>query len=373
MARKVFSRRDKVYFKGPVKFDGSVVMDTDGTIGNTTVNATDRLYFRDSGIYIYSNADGKMTLMADGTDADDITIGCTTTYSDNITISTDKKLYLRDTGLYLYSNADGKLTLTADGTGADDITISGTTTHDDNITIGTDKKIYLRDSGIYIQSSADGKILISSDGGSTDDITLSGTITLDDDLFTPTDKKIQFRDANHYIHSSGAGVITIVSDGGSVNIDNDFSYGGHKLNQVLHLNIFTNPGTDWVPQLEGMNLAANKSAKKFWIPLPVKVGDEINSYMIVGDVTEVGGDTVTLDAKIVKINIANPITTTDITGGGISQVTADGNFTSVATLSAAETVATGKQYVIEVNGTTSNVSGTEQILIMGVELRLNRK
>lgn len=40
------------------------------------------------------------------------------------------KLYFRDSGLYMYSSADGKITIVADGSSTDDITLSGTVTFD---------------------------------------------------------------------------------------------------------------------------------------------------------------------------------------------------------------------------------------------------
>jgi hypothetical protein len=133
------------------------------------------------------------------------------------------------------------------------------------------------------------------------------------------------------------------------------------------------PGTDWTPAITGAILANNKSAKKCWLPLNyLKIGDEIVSYKIVGDMHEEGGDTCTFDCKIVSVNKADPLTTTDITGGGISQVTADGNFDSEATLSSLETVATDKQYLLELEGTTSNVSENEFIKVMGAEVKVRR-
>lgn len=47
---------------------------------------------------------------------------------DDITVNTNKKIQFRDTGIYLQSGEDGKLTVNADGTGTDDITLSGSVT-----------------------------------------------------------------------------------------------------------------------------------------------------------------------------------------------------------------------------------------------------
>jgi len=131
---------------------------------------------------------------------------------------------------------------------------------------------------------------------------------------------------------------------------------------------YPNPGTDWTPELKGAGLAASKTAKKVWLPLNfLKVGDKIISYTLNGDAVETTA--LTLDCKLVKVNLADPITTTDVTGGGITQITADGNFSSEATLTAAETVAVDKQYVLEITGTTDT---SDTITVMGAEVVVRR-
>ncbi len=136
---------------------------------------------------------------------------------------------------------------------------------------------------------------------------------------------------------------------------------------------YPNPGTDWTPEKVGAGLGANLAAKTCWLPLNfLKIGDQIISYKIVGDMHEEGGDTCTLDAKIYSVNKADPLTTTDIAGGGIAQVTADGNIDVEAVLTAPEVVVTDKQYGLEITGTTSNVSANEKIEIIGVEIKVIR-
>lgn len=128
------------------------------------------------------------------------------------------------------------------------------------------------------------------------------------------------------------------------------------------------PGTGWTPKVEGAGLAASLSAQKMWLPLNwLKIGDGIVSYKLVGDVVEVAA--ATLDCKLVRVNKADPLTTTDIAGGGIAQVTADGNFDVEATLSAVETVATDKQYVLEITGTTGV---GDSISVIGAEVLVKR-
>ena len=127
------------------------------------------------------------------------------------------------------------------------------------------------------------------------------------------------------------------------------------------------PGTDWTPQLEGANLPASKVAKKCWIPLNfLRIGDIITTYNLVGDATEAAA--LTLDCKLVRINKADPLTTTDITNGAIVQITADGVIDSAANLTD-ETVATDKQYVLEILGTTG---AGDSITIIGAEVTILR-
>jgi len=127
-------------------------------------------------------------------------------------------------------------------------------------------------------------------------------------------------------------------------------------------------GTDWTYQLEGAHLAASLGAKKCWLPFNfLKEGDEIISYKLVGDGVETNA--FTLDCKLVRINKGDPLTTTDVAGGAIAQVNADGVFDSLATLTNPEVVTTDKQYALELLGTTG-VADT--ITVMGAEVKIKR-
>ena len=140
--------------------------------------------------------------------------------------------------------------------------------------------------------------------------------------------------------------------------------------QVFMVNAFQfpAPGTDWTPAVTGAGLAASLTTKKCWLPLNfLKINDQIVSYKLVGDVVEAAA--ATLDCKLVRVNKADPITTTDVTGGGIVQVDADGNFDVTATLAANETIATDKQYTLEILGTTGI---GDSIIVMGAEVTVVR-
>ena len=144
----------------------------------------------------------------------------------------------------------------------------------------------------------------------------------------------------------------------------------HNIVREFTGNAFQYPasGTDWTPAISGAGLAQNKATKKCWLPLNfLKLGDYIISYKLVGDIIE--ADTATLDCKLVRVNKADPITTTDVAGGAIAQLDADGNFDSLATLTAIEVVATDKQYLLEILGTTG---GGDSIIVMGAEVKIIR-
>ena len=145
------------------------------------------------------------------------------------------------------------------------------------------------------------------------------------------------------------------------------AYNGSSHTFLVNAFQYPAPGTDWTPSISGATLAQSLSAKKCWLPLNfLKIGDIITSYKLVGDVVEVAA--ATLDCKLVQVNKADPITTTDITTGAITQVTADGNFDSEANCTDT-TVATDKQYLLEINGTTGV---GDSIYVMGAEVAITR-
>jgi hypothetical protein len=151
----------------------------------------------------------------------------------------------------------------------------------------------------------------------------------------------------------------------------DITFNGHKNAQLMIFNVFNCPlpGTDWTPSATGADLPASLTSKKMWIPLTgVKVGDEIVSYRIVGDVTEAAA--ATLDCKLTTISKGDPLAVVDVAGGGIVQVTADGVFDVEADLTADEVVAVDTAYALEVLGTTG---AGDSIRVGHVMVTINRK
>lgn len=187
-----------------------------------------------------------------------------------------------------------------------------------------------------------------------------------------TDSNVDITGLRNITATGTLGVTGQVTASSGLTVGLDFSYSGHKNSQTFMVNCFQFPSTGttaWNSTITGVYLAPSLPAKKCWLPLNfLKIGDEIVSYKLVGDITAASAPT--LDCKIVSVNKANPLTTTDITGGGIVQATADGNFDVLATLSSVEIVATDKQYTLEILGTTDV---GDEIWVIGVEVLINRK
>ena len=102
-------------------------------------------------------------------------------FSDDILINSTEKLYFNDTGTYIFSNADGDLDLVADGTNADAIKLasSGGITLDAAADISLDvggADVVLKDDGTTFGAltQSGGELVIKSGSSSTTAITLSG-------------------------------------------------------------------------------------------------------------------------------------------------------------------------------------------------------
>ncbi len=139
--------------------------------------------------------------------------------------------------------------------------------------------------------------------------------------------------------------------------------------RTFHVNLFhfPDPISEWTPTVYGAYLGISLIAKKCWIPLNfLKVGDIITAYNLVGDAIETTA--LTLDCKLVQVNKADPLTTTDIANGAMAQVIANGNF-DVAVNPDDTTVTTDKQYVLEILGTTGI---GDEIYVIGGEITITR-
>lgn len=115
------------------------------------------------------------TIGLGSTSADTVAVPGTLTFTTAPTLGTNTKLLFRDSGLFIYSASDGKLTISSDGVGTDDITISGTltvadatifssaVTHNSTITVGVDGTGY----DVLFYSATSGKSFLWDESADT--------------------------------------------------------------------------------------------------------------------------------------------------------------------------------------------------------------
>ena len=213
--------------------------------------------------------------------------------------------------------------------------------------------------------------------------TFTGTVTVPATGVTFTSNGTLLRSGAHALTltTGGATNVTLPTTGtlaatasptftGTVTLP-DVTMNGHKNAQLMIFTTFNCPNapTDWTCSATGADLPASLTDKKMWVPLSgLKVGDEIVSYRIVGDVTEAAA--ATLDCKLTTISKGDPLSIVDVAGGAIVQVTADGVFDVEADLTADETVAVDTGYMLEVKGTTG---AGDSIRVGHVMVTINRK
>ena len=134
----VATRKDKTStFKGGIEVQGDfsfgdAAADALTLTGLTTVATDQKIQFRDTGLYINSGADGKLTISADGTSTDDITLDGTVTVSDDLVMAADKDIGMSGTGTV--TTGTGAIALNGDTTLATAKTLA--VTDADALTVG---------------------------------------------------------------------------------------------------------------------------------------------------------------------------------------------------------------------------------------------
>jgi hypothetical protein len=219
---------------------------------NIELSTTDKVQFRDTGIYINSSVDGQLDIVADT----EIQIAATT-IDVNGTLAFDS---LKGTGATTVTNILDEDNMASDSATAiatqqsikayvdsqvgtvdtlSEILANGNTTGANDIDVDSAQKVQFRDADIYLNSSVDGQLDIVADteiqiaATTVDlngDLDVSGTALVAGVLTTTaatvfnggfasnadstlgTDKKVQFRDAAIYLNSSVDGQLDIVAD-----------------------------------------------------------------------------------------------------------------------------------------------------------------
>jgi hypothetical protein len=149
-------------------------------------------------------------------------------FSDDILINSTEKLMFQDTGTYIYSNADGDLDLVSDGTNADAINLAsaGGVTVDAAVDIVLDAgggDVFFKDDGTTFGSATNtsGNLIIKS--GTTTALTFSGanatlagdlTISGDDlTMGTNTDTAVLVADGTNFNPVVPSGDVTLTNAG----------------------------------------------------------------------------------------------------------------------------------------------------------------
>jgi len=216
---------------------------------------------------------------------------------------------------------------------------------------------------------------VAGEGAAADDLnTISGGLEGMIIFLCPNGQDITLKDGVGNLELGGD-ILLVDADDNHVGLIYDADGKWHVIHgQTLSRKFMVNcfqypaPGTDWTPTITGAYLAASKTDKKCWLPLNfLKIGDIITTYNLVGDI--ILATAPTLNCKLVRVNLADGLTTTDITNGAITELDTDGDFDSTANLDD-ETVATDKQYLLEIEGTTG---AGDSIYVMGAEVTIIRK
>jgi hypothetical protein len=140
--------------------------------------------------------------------------------------------------------------------------------------------------------------------------------------------------------------------------------------QIFNFNSFAcpAPGTGWTPDIAGVTLPASQTAAKCWLPLsPLKSGDLVLDYTLLGDAVMVAA--LTLDCKLVLVEIADPIVPVNVTDGAMTQVVANGTF-GEKILPASNYVGPGSQLCLEIVGTTGV---GDSITVTGAQITILRR
>ncbi len=121
--------------------------------------------------------------------------------SDTVTVYGACKLYFRDTGIYIQSSANGKLKISADGTGNDDITVSGSVVFDAGLTVK-----HVSKSANYTATVNDYLIGVDTTGGAVT-ITLPSAGAIAGKVFVINDEGGNAGTANITIATEGSETI----------------------------------------------------------------------------------------------------------------------------------------------------------------------
>jgi hypothetical protein len=193
-------------------------------IKSLMLNGDERIYFRDSTAYIYSDAAGSLIIAA-------TTVSITGTvvpnYDAGFLMTSTNRISFYDTDMYIYASANGTLALVSDTnltmaattitltgaitvTGAPTITgnvsITGTVAIDGAVTMATTDKIQFHDSGASIQASAQNTLALAATA-----VTITAATDHTGVFEMQTTSKIQFHDSGASIQASAQNTLALAA------------------------------------------------------------------------------------------------------------------------------------------------------------------
>jgi hypothetical protein len=142
---------------GAVQITGAVTVGIDAT-------GHDVIFYAETTGYSWTwdqnqDTNGGMTVIGTSVLTGAVTITGAVGITGAVTMATSQKIQFRDTGIYIQSSGDGILDIVSDTT----INITGATTHTGALTMATTSKIQFLDTGLYIYSSANGQLDVIGD------------------------------------------------------------------------------------------------------------------------------------------------------------------------------------------------------------------
>lgn len=201
-------------------------------IKSLMLNGSERIYFRDSSAYIYSDASG--SLIITGTTVS-ITGTVVPNYDAGFLMTSTNRISFYDTALYIYSSTDGQLDIVADTdltlasttitlTGAVTITgaptiggnvsITGTVAIDGDVTMATTDQINFHDTGASIQASSQNTLALAATTAislTATAVTITGATDHTGAFEMQTTSKIQFHDGGASIQASAQNTLALAA------------------------------------------------------------------------------------------------------------------------------------------------------------------
>ena len=291
-------------------------------------------------------------------------------------VSTNKLLF-QDTGTYIYSNADGDLDLVADGSGqADAINIesaSGITLDAGDATYGVtyedDGTAVLRithsSNDVILKPVQSNKDIIFQEDGGTEIARLDSSA---ESFLMATNKKIEFSTTDEHIYSDGTDIHFGVGSGGDINIPQDigltFGNDGEKIEGNGTKMTIGGGGVDitataastWHTSAGDLTIGGTSQANAINIKSVEDTADSITMVATTGGIDITADGAAAKDLDLTCTNGSVNITAGESANDSIVIQSTQGGIDITAYNAAA-----GEDIDITANGSSINITATENV------------